>query len=128
MRESFSELLCVGQVDAFVGGVGVSFRSEETESKNERVGVLLFKFSKEGDGTTHAVSSGVISVKEVAASLLNGFREPWHHVFHAPALSGVATLDSHNSVVGRVSRQLLYELGLSLGGVTRRWQSHGKFQ
>ena len=102
VREGFSELLCVCQVDTFVGGMGVSLRSDQTESKNERVGELFVELGEERNGTTLAISSSVHSIKEVAASLLDGLREPWLHVLHAPSLASVATLDSHNSVVGHV--------------------------
>lgn len=126
MRESLGELLGVGEVDALVGGVGVGLGSDETESKDEGVWVHAVELSEEGDRATHTVGASVLSIEEVASCSLDAALEPLGLVFHAPALAGVASLDSDLGIVGDVSGQDLDEFGFCLGGLGGGWESQRK--
>jgi len=125
VTESGGELLGVGEVNALVGGVGVSLGSNETESKDLSLGVHLSELGKEGDGATHTVGAGVFTVPEGFSSIGKDFLNPRLGLGHAPALAGVASVESDLAVVRHVLGEFLSDSIGGLLGVHVGWESHG---
>ena len=115
VRNGTGQLLCVGEINALVGGVCVRVRAEDTHRHDESLRVKTTELREEGDGAAHTVGTVVLTLVESFAGIVDDFMQPWFGVFHAPTITVVVTLNVDFAVVRHISGELLLDnLGSNL--------------